>query len=49
MEGRGGALRFYSSKVSTKREVEAIKVYSNADTCKAFILKDNKGKTGIYR
>src|SRR4051812_45531106 len=27
------ALRFYSDKVSTKQEVEAIKIYSNADTC----------------
>lgn len=47
--GRTGALRFYSDKVSAKQEVEAIKIYSNADTCKAIILKDNKGKTGIYR
>lgn len=47
--GNQSALRFFSCTVSTKQKVEAIKVYSNADTCKAVILKDNKGKTGIYR
>ena len=25
------------------------KVYDNADTCKDIFLRDNKGKTGIYR
>jgi len=27
----------------------AIKIYSNADTLKSQILKDNKDKSGIYR
>jgi len=47
--GNESALRFFSCTVSTKQKVKAIKVYSNDYTCKAVILKYNKGKTGIYR
>ena len=44
--------RFYSTKCNTfnsSTEIVGEKVYSNADTCKALILADNKGKSGIYR
>ena len=49
--------RFYSSKSSRDSFTEnieqssevAVKIYSNADTQKSIILKDNKDKSGIYR
>ena len=43
--------RLYSTKCNpfnSPTEVVGEKVYSNADTCKALILADNKGKSGIY-
>jgi len=33
---------------STKNEINPVIVYSNSDTQKLDILKDNKGKSGIY-
>jgi len=43
--------RLYSTKSlpsNSPTEVEPVKVYSNADTCKSLIISE-KGKAGIYR
>lgn len=35
--------------LNVKMKIIPIKTYSNADTNKFIIYKDNKGKSGIYR
>jgi hypothetical protein len=38
-----------SSRIHVKKNIKPIKKYSNSDTQKQVILKDNKNKSGIYR
>lgn len=41
-------IRFYSSSI-TPQDFVPEKYYSNADTLKEKILKENKDKSGVYR
>lgn len=43
------SIRPYSSNANNSSKVVPIKIYSNADTQKVMILKENKGLSGIYR
>jgi hypothetical protein len=45
------AYRAYSTSSSTPASVAAqpVKIYPNADLEKLLILKENKGKVGVYR
>lgn len=47
----GGTFRYYSSNINNKIMNNFIPVacYPNVDTLKSVILKENKGKIGIYR
>jgi len=43
--------RTYStnSPVAASNEIKPVKIYENADKDKLLILKENKGKAGVYR
>lgn len=39
----------FTSATADVKLVSPIKIYPNADTQKLFILKENKGSSGVYR
>ena len=42
-------IQFYSTNVTNSTIIISVKLYSNADTLKLQVLKDNKSLSGIYR
>lgn len=44
------SIQFYSTdSFDNNNNIVPVKIYSNADTMKLKILKENRGKSGIYR
>ena len=46
--GRFLGKQFYSKNSNEINKFKPVVVYSNADTQKELIFKDNKGKSGVY-